>query len=296
MVGTSGCVWQPVILGRPKQQEKGVHAFDGGFLRIIQLGVGVTLLAQRAQPGIGFTVQVFERAEANRLGRAGFGASGGEAADLAVVAEGAFKGAAFVRLLFVSPVNDAERTRDHAVAAAVADVVLDVDGLVLGANDRAGRTGLETAGHFAMFADVREEHPTERIFAVAAHGTGNLRAAALGFFEKKNVAPCGRAQADGVVVGKARPTGDVGGHVVPFLARYFTRLAPDAHRRVGEESNLHTALDVIVPPLIRAMDAFADHNHRRRRWWNHGLHGLTRICLRHGWTPLDWNPAILILA
>ena len=39
------------------------------------------------------------------------------------------------------------------------------DGPDFGADDRAGRTGFETAGFLAMFADVREKNPAEWIFA-----------------------------------------------------------------------------------------------------------------------------------
>ena len=56
--------------------------------------------------------------------------------------------------------------------------------------------------------------------------------------------------------------------MIPFFARYFASLAADANRRVGEEPNLDTILDVRVSPLVRALETFADHfvkTHRRAR-------------------------------
>ena len=76
---------------------------------------------------------------------------------LPVVAERALERAAIVR----PPVDDAERTADDAVAAAVADVGLDVDAAELGADDRAGRARLETAGVLAVLADVGRELPRD---------------------------------------------------------------------------------------------------------------------------------------
>jgi hypothetical protein len=47
--------------------------------------------------------------------------------------------------------------------------------------------------------------------------------------------------------------------MVPFLARDFTCLAADAHCGIGEKANLNIFLHIIVPPLVRAFCAFADH-------------------------------------
>ena len=64
----------------------------------------------------------------------------------------------------------------------------------------------------------------------------------------------------GVVVGIARPNEAVIGHLVPFLARDLARLAADADGRIGEEADLDVvAARKVVPPLISALNAFADH-------------------------------------
>ena len=63
----------------------------------------------------------------------------------------------------------------------------------------------------------------------------------------------------GVVVRISRPHKAVIGHVVPFLARDFTRFAADAHCRVGEKTNLDVLLHVRMPALVRTFCAFANH-------------------------------------
>src|SRR3954468_14895488 len=63
----------------------------------------------------------------------------------------------------------------------------------------------------------------------------------------------------GVVVGISRPDKAVVGHLVPFFARDFASFAADANTRVGEEADLDAILDVGMLPLIRALEAFADH-------------------------------------
>ena len=77
--------------------------------------------------------------------------------------------------------------------------------------------------------------------------------------EKHDVAPGRRAEVAGVVVGISRPSEAVIGHVVPFLARDFASFAADANSRVGKKSYFDVIAHVGVPPLIRAMSAFADH-------------------------------------
>ena len=49
----------------------------------------------------------------------------------------------------------------HAVPAAVADVLVDVDGAELGPVDGAGRAGVEAAGLRAVLADVRHQEPRQ---------------------------------------------------------------------------------------------------------------------------------------
>jgi hypothetical protein len=87
---------------------------------------------------------------------------------LAIVTEGAFESAAGIGQRLRPAINHAKGTGNNTVTAAVADIVLDEHGADLGADDRTGRAGLETAGFFAMLADVREKNPAKRILAVVA--------------------------------------------------------------------------------------------------------------------------------
>jgi hypothetical protein len=63
----------------------------------------------------------------------------------------------------------------------------------------------------------------------------------------------------GVVVGISRPDKAVIRHFVPFFARDLARFATNAYSRIGEEADFDVFLDVIVPPLVGAVCAFADH-------------------------------------
>src|SRR4051794_4821875 len=102
-------------------------------------------------------------------------------------------------------IDHPERTADDAIAAPVADVVLDVDGADLGAKDRARGTGLEAAGVRAVLADIGEEVPPEGIRGLA----------------ELHVSPCRAAEAARIVVGVSRPFEAVLGDVVPLLARHL---------------------------------------------------------------------------
>ena len=75
-----------------------------------------------------------------------------------VVAQGALPGPPVVRAL----VDDAVRAGGDAVAAAVADVLLDDDGAELGAEQRPGRAHVEAGGVGAVLADVRWTSATGR--------------------------------------------------------------------------------------------------------------------------------------
>src|SRR6266700_3113303 len=63
----------------------------------------------------------------------------------------------------------------------------------------------------------------------------------------------------GVVVGISRPSKAVIRHFVTFFARALACFATNAYSRVGKETNFDVFLHVIVPALIRAVCAFADH-------------------------------------
>src|SRR6266542_3525745 len=66
-----------------------------------------------------------------------------------------------------------------------------------------------------------------------------------------------------VVVRISGPNEAVVRHVVPFFARHFARFATDAHGWIREEADLNVFLHIIVPALVRALCAFADHEGTR---------------------------------
>src|SRR6476646_11589368 len=103
--------------------------------------------------------QIIEASEDNRFGWTNLRASRCEAALLSIVAEGALECAAGVGQRRGSTIDHAEWTRDDAIAAAIADVVLHQHRTDLGPNNRPCRARFETAGFFAMFTNIRQEHP-----------------------------------------------------------------------------------------------------------------------------------------
>src|SRR5439155_19129792 len=205
--------------------------------------VGVAPVEPRALPTIGLQLleplvrplpQLVQGPELDRVRRTGLRASRLVPALEPVVAERALPDAPVLLLRddwkrgWVSPrqmpfVEDAERTRGHAVAAAVADVLLHDDGPVLRPEERPGRAHVEARGMRAVLADIRAHEPAQRVL--------------VALLDERDVPPRVRAELRGVVVGLARPDHSVLGHEVPLLACDLAGLAADADRRVGEEAD-----------------------------------------------------------
>src|SRR5207244_12564918 len=120
-------------------------------------------------------------------------------------------------------VDHTERTGRHAVAAAVAHVLLHHDRAELGTEQRAGRAHLETRGVGAVLAHVRRHAPPHPARPSVATGCGRP-------LDERDVPPGVGAQAHGVVVGVAREADRVLRNTVPFLARDLAGLAADAQR------------------------------------------------------------------
>src|SRR5690606_37416678 len=110
-------------------------------IRAVQVRVGHALGTQLLHPLLCTLTQVSDRAELDRVRRARLRARRLETDTDAVIAQRALLRCARRRV----HVDHTERTCGDARSAAVADVRLDDDGIELGADDRAGRTDLETA-------------------------------------------------------------------------------------------------------------------------------------------------------
>src|SRR5581483_5331719 len=180
--------------------------------------------------------ELADRAELDRIGRAGLGAGRLQPRLQPVVAEGAL----LRRVRGGVDVDHPEGTRGDAHAAAVADVRLDHHRVELGPDDRAGRADLEAAGLDAVLAHVAHHEPAALAPVLAE------------LLDELDVAPVDPVQPPGVVVAVAAhlgPAAVAGRKLVPFLAGDLAGLAPDADRRVGVEphrlghhafSTLHT--------------------------------------------------------
>src|SRR5207244_2814392 len=138
-----------------------------------------------------------------------------------VVAEGALLRGSGVAV----EADDAVGAGRDAVAAPVADILLDEDGVELGTHDGVGGADFQAAGVGAVLADVRHHRPRDRL--VGALGR---------LFDEADVAPVGMVELAGIVVAVPKLERVVG-QTVPFLAGDLAGLAPDTERRVREESD-----------------------------------------------------------
>src|SRR5262249_31805921 len=140
----------------------------------------------------------------------------------------------------VTLVENAERARRDAVAAAVTDVLLHDDGAELGSEERAGRAGVEAPGVRAVLADVRLHEPAQGLRFqrhLVERSLVAVEAQRLLLLDECDVPPRVGAEGRGVVVAFARPFQAVVGHEVPLLAGDLACLAPDADGRVREEAH-----------------------------------------------------------
>src|SRR5216683_16208 len=206
------------------EQVEGVEPAEHGLVGPVQIGAGLPGLVELSDPAPGHLLQIGDRAEVDGLGRAGLGARGLEAHLHPVIAERAFLGGARHRVEADHP----EGARADAIPAAVARVRLDDHRVELGPDDGAGRTHLEAAGVRAVLADVAHHEPAP-VLAVGAELLDELHVPPVGAVELARIVVAVPAEdADAAVSGR---------ELVPLLAGHLTRLAPDAHGRVGEETH-----------------------------------------------------------
>jgi hypothetical protein len=83
--------------------------------------------------------------------------------------------------------------------------------------------------------------------------------------KEHDMPPCRCAKVASVVVGIATPDKSVIWHFVPFFAGDLARFATNADSWIREEADFDIFLDVIVPTLVRAVCALADHENQMRK-------------------------------
>src|SRR5262249_52039914 len=136
---------------------------------------------------------------------------------------------------------------------AVADVLLHDDCAELRAEQRAGRTHVETSRVRAVLADVAGHQPAQRLDVELGCVPAAVQPQRLALLDECNVTPRVRAKRGGVVVTLARPHDPVLGNEVPLLARDLARLAADADRRIREEA--HPRLRLVAVCGAHDLDA-----------------------------------------
>src|SRR5581483_7242261 len=242
---------EPVHLGIVEQKEEGAEAADAVFgVAAVQLRAVPSFVLELCEPIVRACAQLLERAELDRLRRAGLRARRLVTALQPVVAERALphapvllrEGRQVGSRCELPLVEHAERARGDAGPTAVADVLLHDDGAELRAEERSGRADIEAGRVRAVLAHVRLHEPAKPDAAVA------VRAQRLLLLDERDVPPRVRVQLAGVVVGVACPHLAVLRDEVPLLARDLARLAADAYGRVGEEADAR--LLVVAPRLV----------------------------------------------
>src|SRR5690606_958083 len=215
-----------------------------------------TTRAQLRHPLLRPRQQLVHGPEADRVRWARLRARGLEPVLQPVVAQ-----RALVRLARALPVDldHAERTRGLAVAAAVAHVLLDEDGVELGADDRAGRARLQARRVHAVLADVRHEQPPlPGLRPLLARGqvapglefggrlAPRLEARLVELLDEHHVSPRRGREVTRVVVRDAGEVEAVRRQVVALLARDLDRVGGAAERGVGEEAGRAAGRDRVA--------------------------------------------------
>src|SRR5262249_22402499 len=208
---------QPVHFRLVGQEKERVQ--PAVFLLAVETRLRHPLPAQPVQARTGDLPHRAQIAELDRLGRARLCAGRRQVRLQPVVAERALSRQA-ARLV---EADDVVRAGRDAVAAAVADARLDIDGVELRPDDGVRRAHFHAARLRAVLADVAHHVP----------GHAALGGRAL---MELHVAPVLLVELTGVVEAVAE-RGRVPGELVPLLAGDLAGLAADAERRVGEEAD-----------------------------------------------------------
>src|SRR5690606_11558984 len=181
--------------------------------------------------------QILDQPELDRVSRARLGAGRLQTVAQPIVAERALVGLVVTDARpAVAQVkgDDAEGASRHAVATAVADILLHDHGVELGADDRPGRAGLHAPGVDAVLADVAHHQP---VGLERAHRRGAPPLAVADALDEGDMPPGRATEVARVVVAVASEPELVHRQLVPLLAGDLAGLAADAQRRVGQEAH-----------------------------------------------------------
>src|SRR6266852_169680 len=201
-----------------EQEERVEPAQEALLVGAVELSILEAHRLQRLHALGGLGDQLVAEAELDGLCGTGLGAGGAEAVVDTVVAEGALPRRAGVLV----EADDAERARRHAVATAIADVLVDVDGAELCPVDRPRGTRIETSSLSAVLADIGHEEPGE---VTAGAGAGRFHEAHQ---------PERGVREVGVVLVGAGPFRLLHAELVPLLAGHLAGPAADAQGGVRE--------------------------------------------------------------
>jgi hypothetical protein len=117
----------------------------------------------------------------------------------------------------------------HAIAAAIADVLLHDDGVKFGFEQSASRTGFHAGRIMTVLADIAHHQP---IALKCLHFGWPIRK----LFYECNVAPGVGGKSTGVIIALAGEAEMVGRQIVPLLTGDFAGFAADANGCVGKEA------------------------------------------------------------
>src|SRR5215475_8002158 len=228
--------------------------------RIVKAGILEAARLQVGDPDLGPFLHLVLGAEHDRLGRARLLACRSQPDRDAIGAQAALVGL----VIDLGDARDVERTALHAIAAADAVLVHEIDDAVRVLHDRPGRrAGLEAARIPAMHAAVLADQPLEVLgLGIDPLGEAHHR-------------PACRREIGGIVVDP-----DVHAHllvhVVPFEAGDLAGLTADAFRGVDELRHLGLPLRRRRDGRSRATDEVPFSELRRngldrwiRKWWKH---------------------------
>ena len=151
---------------------------------------------------------------------------------LALLVEGGIVIVGMARLIdLCNKIDNAERARDDAIAATVANIRLNENVVEFVANDSARWARFHASGMRAMFANVAHHKPT--IFRAGRLG-GEL-------LYERYVPPRRSGKRAGVVVRIAGELEPVRGKLVPLFAGDLTGFAANADRGIRKESRRHAS-------------------------------------------------------